>query len=985
MDDPLHDDEVIADSEDEMEGVSRPTGVSDAIPGYDPTSSVSAFTMTSLARGAKPISSISEFTAELSHADFSNRPKQAPRNDADTSISTASTTPQYDDFGPTGTIADRAKTRQRTQSKAKGTSCDVIELTSDEDDELGLKPSTSKKAKMSPKAITKSKSKPKAKEKETPAASKAVTISDSTTDRPPNPRPRPRPRPIAKRPKTTHDNDIADPGATFAYPFARNRPPAGAPSSTPSSHGGPKVPIATSPVVMPPPQYVGKLPQVTISQLPPSDPPGSSLPTRFGDKEDFGGYGEHNGNSNRDLPRIETLEAERGSSPDSMFDENAEELRQMRQSGQRASQEGVDELQTSSSNGSGRHMAYQQIPETAMPPTFFAGSSSSSIGAGEGLQEPFAPGPEHEVVDLTLFPTLDPTAAQPKVSKPKKSKKKKDTEFIDVDMDPDAFAMPPLILDEDEADEDFDPSGEGSGKKRAKSKAKPKLKKTKGKEGQKVVEVVITKKTKDKKGDAQKMSSSSGADKGRSKATATKGKGKLQDKDVFKSREFIEDSDEDADPLRLTDNNAFTGAGHDQSSVEERRPELQPQPTKSSSSAPSGSKSATGTPQETKTKKKGNKTGQEGSTPSDPTLEPPGATSKAVSSSGSPSSSSRSALDRAKEGAFASSSYPQDQLDADMPKGKGRTTSKKRKSTVDSEVDDEFKDEARDEKEFVAKKKQKKGKNVVLSDEGDVVEVEVEKVKSKLKGKGKEKQKETPRESVKERSFSNGFKKASKVVVSEEEDAHLDDDGDSFMGPPHEGRQPTPEESEKEKRRAAKENVSPAVPMASSRVSVTPRPSSSTSIKLNPDGSTPLYARYEIAPRRSGPSMSELIRRANSMPGSPFPAPSASSPFVRKNSNASSAYPGTPTATTYSPYLKSSRRLLSRIAPLHPNRKTPPPPPPPPPPRKKTKKEIEMEEKWEEELVDNVGGLDVWAAMEEGERKEMRRIKFERERGGWDD
>ncbi|CAA7266829.1 unnamed protein product [Cyclocybe aegerita] len=972
----LHDDEVIADSEDEMEGVSRPTG--DAIPGYDPTSSVSAFTMTSLAPGAKAISSISEFTAELSHTNFNNRPKQAPRNNTDTSTSTAFTTPQYDDLGPTGTIADRAKTRQRTQSKSKGVFCDVIELTSDEDDELGLKPSTSKKAKMSPKVKTKTTSKPKAKEKETPVTSKAATISDSTTDRPPNVRPRPRPRPIVKRPKTTHNNDIADPGAVFAYPFARNRPPSGPPSSTPSSHTGPEVPIATSPSVMPPPHYVGKPPQVTISQLPPSDPPGSSHPTRFGDEEDFGGYGEHDRNSNRDLPRIETLEPGRGSSPDSMFDENAEELRQMRQSGQRTSQEGVDEPQTSSSNGLGRRMTYQQIPETMMPPTFFAGSSSSSIGV--------APGPEHEVVDLTMFPTLDPTAAQPKASKPKKSKKKKDTEFIDVDMDPDAFAMPLPILDEDEADEDFDPSGEGSGKKKAKSKAKPKPKKAKGKEGQKVVEVVITsKKTKDKKSDAQKTSSSTGADKGPSKATATKGKGKLQDKDTFKSREFIEDSDEDADPLRLTNDNAFIGAGHDQPAVEERRPELQPQSTKSSSSsAPSSSRSVTGTAQETKTKKKGNKKGDQGSAPSDPVLEPPGTTSNVASSSAGLSSSSRSALDRTKT---ASSSSPKDQLDTEMPKAKGKTTSKKRKSIVDSEVDDEFRDEAQDEEEAVGKKKQKKGKNVVLSDEDDIVEVEVQKVKSKskLKGKGKEKQKETSKESVKERSTSNNFKKASKVAISEEEDAHLDDEGDSLIEPPHEERRPTPEESEKEKRKATKENVSPAVPVASSRVSATPRPSSSTSIKPNPDGSTPLYARYEIAPRRSGPSMSELIRRANSMPGSPFPTPSASSPFVRKNSNASSAHPGTPTATTYSPYMKSSRRLLSRIAPLHPNRKTPPPPPPPPPPRKKTKKEIEMEEKWEEELVDSVGGLEVWAAMEEGERKEIRRIKFERERGGWDD
>ena len=100
-----------------------------------------------------------------------------------------------------------------------------------------------------------------------------------------------------------------------------------------------------------------------------------------------------------------------------------------------------------------------------------------------------------------------------------------------------------------------------------------------------------------------------------------------------------------------------------------------------------------------------------------------------------------------------------------------------------------------------------------------------------------------------------------------------------------------------------------------------------------------------------------------------------------------SSTPSTPLSSvmTYSPYLKSSRRALSRIAPLHPNRKTPPPPPPPPPPKKKTKKELEREEKWEEELVESVGGVEAWAAMNEGDRKEMRRAKREMELGGYED
>ncbi|KAG9315026.1 hypothetical protein JVU11DRAFT_4138 [Chiua virens] len=69
--------------------------------------------------------------------------------------------------------------------------------------------------------------------------------------------------------------------------------------------------------------------------------------------------------------------------------------------------------------------------------------------------------------------------------------------------------------------------------------------------------------------------------------------------------------------------------------------------------------------------------------------------------------------------------------------------------------------------------------------------------------------------------------------------------------------------------------------------------------------------------------MSELIRRVNSQPNSPFP-------------NAT---------RTYSPFLKSSRTMLSKIVPLHLNRRTPPPPLPRPPPPKKSKKQLEMEER----------------------------------------
>ena len=73
-----------------------------------------------------------------------------------------------------------------------------------------------------------------------------------------------------------------------------------------------------------------------------------------------------------------------------------------------------------------------------------------------------------------------------------------------------------------------------------------------------------------------------------------------------------------------------------------------------------------------------------------------------------------------------------------------------------------------------------------------------------------------------------------------------------------------------------------------------------------------------------------------------------------------------------------SRNLLSRIAPLHPNRRTPPPPPPPRIVPKKTKKELEREEKWEEELQETVEG---WCELGEEERDRMRRAKRDWEMG----
>ncbi|KAF9007558.1 hypothetical protein BDQ17DRAFT_222231 [Cyathus striatus] len=178
---------------------------------------------------------------------------------------------------------------------------------------------------------------------------------------------------------------------------------------------------------------------------------------------------------------------------------------------------------------------------------------------------------------------------------------------------------------------------------------------------------------------------------------------------------------------------------------------------------------------------------------------------------------------------------------------------------------------------------------------------------------------------------------------------------------------------------ATKENLEPP-PKSSLTTAIPASGSGESSSKPDPPKKEPqsqyssLTSRYTIAPRTKSTPMSELIRKVNSLPGSPFASPSPG--LNRKRQSVGLAY---------SPYLKSSRSMLSKIAPLHPNRRTPPPPLPPPPPRKKTKKELEREEKWEEELIESVGGITEWACMTDAERKEMRKAKWEREMCGWDD
>ncbi|KAF5382033.1 hypothetical protein D9615_004417 [Tricholomella constricta] len=172
---------------------------------------------------------------------------------------------------------------------------------------------------------------------------------------------------------------------------------------------------------------------------------------------------------------------------------------------------------------------------------------------------------------------------------------------------------------------------------------------------------------------------------------------------------------------------------------------------------------------------------------------------------------------------------------------------------------------------------------------------------------------------------------------------------------------------------SSKENVQPAT-KSIPQTPTHPKPPSTPAEALFPS----LSSRYTIAPKTKSTPMSDLIRRVNSKPGSPFCSPAPRGP------GSSSTRPST-AGTAYSPYVKASRSALSRIAPLHPNRRTPPPPLPPPPPKRKTKKELEREEQWEEELIESVGGITEWACMSDMERKEMRRAKREREMAGWED
>ena len=137
----------------------------------------------------------------------------------------------------------------------------------------------------------------------------------------------------------------------------------------------------------------------------------------------------------------------------------------------------------------------------------------------------------------------------------------------------------------------------------------------------------------------------------------------------------------------------------------------------------------------------------------------------------------------------------------------------------------------------------------------------------------------------------------------------------------------------------------PVTPSSGSRKSPVPT-SASSFARLN-------YG-HSIASEEKPMSMAEIIRKANSNRGTPT--------GIKPHSS----------------LMKGSRSALKRIAPLHARRKTPPPLPPKPPPPKKTKKQLDLEERWEEELEETIEG---WGALSSQEREVLRKQKRDMEMG----
>ncbi|KAG2034938.1 hypothetical protein BDR03DRAFT_1093453 [Suillus americanus] len=201
-----------------------------------------------------------------------------------------------------------------------------------------------------------------------------------------------------------------------------------------------------------------------------------------------------------------------------------------------------------------------------------------------------------------------------------------------------------------------------------------------------------------------------------------------------------------------------------------------------------------------------------------------------------------------------------------------------------------------------------------------------------------------PTPATKSKSKPKGKGKG-KAILSESEN---EDNDDPRSRSPNQGSH-LPEDEDSRRDSPKKDSEVISAPEATEKL-----PPQSVAAPPKQTPSTTLKSRAFTIKSKSTP-MSELIRRVNSQPNSPFlDGPS------------------------YSPLVKSSRTMLSRIAPLHPNRRTPPPPLPRPPPPKKSKKQIEMEERIEEELSETVEG---WSCMTDEERRNLRRARIDAELG----
>ena len=447
------DDEVIADSEGEMDDEEHPGSFIQFLTFVlliylkcigilkDTGSQVSAFTSPGHLHNTTT-SSISAFTAGPSKQTSNTGGQLNQFSDADNFLGTAS-------------IADRAKTRQRNRKSSESTqrlsttkpkpdaialsddrlekqksnrnvSFDVIELSDEEDDELSLRPKPKPRPKTKPKLKVKDKRGNTSNDKPLDVSSTTETNTDKSPYATLDLRPRPRPRPLVKRSKAAQESTVPPQLLPFDIPGLL-------PSSASASHG-PELPIATSPI----------RPQLDASQLPPSDPPLPSL-TTIHDENEF--------------PPIETLHNLDFdgplSSPSSLFSDFGGTTKKRKRA---VLDLDVDELASDVDLDSGKRgigaaqSEYDDVTAQApshmlpSPPTFFAGSSSSSIGGGDRRIPLHVPSLAHDVVDLTMLPpTIQPIGAvtTKKTTKAKTSRKKKG----------DALRM-----DGDKLDDDFDPT-----------------------------------------------------------------------------------------------------------------------------------------------------------------------------------------------------------------------------------------------------------------------------------------------------------------------------------------------------------------------------------------------------------------------------------------------------------------------------------------------------------------------------------------------